>query len=189
MKIVHLIQYYLGGGRRKKGGKGGQTPTPQLPDAGRPHVYSCDIDPTTLKVVVKACVDRAGEVKDPDGELEYFDVEIPEKYTGIIYKYNVKNATGRTTLKFTAGSGDAPVVNGASVPLSIVLNAGQEGVVYSPVGKFELNTPLQNGELEAVHKNDNDFISRRMFFFADKVTLSRTTEGYLLVERSVISKD
>ena len=110
-----------------------------------------------------------------------------ETFTGIVHKYNVKNATGRTTLKFTAGSGDAPVVNGASVPLSIVLNAGQEGVVHSPVGKFELNTPLQNGELVAVNNNNSHV--RGIFFFADKVTLSRTTEGYLLVERSVISKD
>ena len=110
-----------------------------------------------------------------------------ETFTGIVHKYNVKNATGRTTLKFTAGSGDAPVVNGASVPLSIVLNAGQEGVVHSPVGKFELNTPLQNGELVAVYNSSSNI--RGKFFFADKVTLSRTTEGYLLVERSVISKD
>ena len=110
-----------------------------------------------------------------------------ETFTGIVHKYNVKNATGRTTLKFTAGSGDAPVVNGASVPLSIVLNAGQEGVVYSPVGKFELNTPLQNGELVAVYNSSLNITGK--FFFADKVTLSRTTEGYLLVERSVISKD
>lgn len=108
-------------------------------------------------------------------------------FTGIVHKYNVKNATGRTTLKFTAGSGDTPVVNGASVPLSIVLNAGQEGVVYSPVGKFELNTPLQNGELVAVY--DNTPYVRGNFLFADKVTLSRTTEGYLLVERGVISKN
>ena len=110
-----------------------------------------------------------------------------ETFTGIVHKYNVKNATGRSTLKFTAGSGDAPVVNGASVPLSIVLNAGQEGVVHSPVGKFELNTPLQNGELVAVYNSSSNI--RGKFFFADKVTLSRTTEGYLLVERSVISKD
>ena len=110
-----------------------------------------------------------------------------ETFTGIVHKYNVKNATGRTTLKFTAGSGDAPVVNGASVPLSIVLNAGQEGVVHSPVGKFELNTPLQNGELVAVYNSSLNITGK--FFFADKVTLSRTTEGYLLVERSVISKD
>ena len=109
-----------------------------------------------------------------------------ETFTGIVYKYNVKNATGRSTLKFTAGSGDAPVVNGASVPLSIVLNAGQEGVVHSPVGKFELNTPLQNGELVAVYNSSSNI--RGKFFFADKVTLSRTTEGYLLVERSVILK-
>ena len=108
-------------------------------------------------------------------------------FTGIVHKYNVKNATGRTTLKFTAGSGDTPVVNGASVPLSIVLNAGQEGVVYSPVGKFELNTPLQNGELVAVYDN-NPYVMGN-FLFADKVTLSRTTEGYLLVERGVISKN
>ena len=108
-------------------------------------------------------------------------------FTGIVHKYNVKNATGRTTIKFTAGSGDAPVVNGASVPLSIVLNVGQEGVIYSPVGKFELNTPLQNGELVAVYDSYSNV--RRIFFFADKVTLSRTTEGYLLVERSVISED
>jgi hypothetical protein len=241
MKIVHLIQYHLGGGRKRKDGKGGHTPTPKLPDAGKPYVDSVSYDkdakkvrlraqnaragevktplgewqefpidvptptplpdagkpfvegvtydPDTKKVKVRAKVAQAGEVKDPDGELEYFDVEIPEKYIGIVHKYNVKNATGRTTLKYTAGSGDAPVVNGASVPLSIVLNAGQEGVVYSPVGKFELNTPLQNGELVAVYNNYSNSNVRRMFFFADKVTLSRTTEGYLLVERSVISED
>ena len=76
MQTIHLMEYHLGGA--PQGGAASEAPT--LPDAGRPHVYSCDIDPTTLKVVVKACVDRAGEVKDPDGELEYFDVEIPEKY-------------------------------------------------------------------------------------------------------------
>ena len=77
-------------------------------------------------------------------------------FTGIVHKYNVKNATGRTTLKFTAGSGDAPVINGASVPLTTVLNAGEEGVIYSPVGKFELNTPLQNGELVAVYNSNSN---------------------------------
>ncbi len=79
------------------------------------------------------------------------------------------------------------MINGASVPLTTVLNAGEEGVIYSPVGKFELNTPLQNGELVAVYNSNSNL--RGGFFFADKVTLSRTTEGYLLVERSVISKD
>ena len=44
MKIVHLIQYHLGGGRKRKGGKGGYTPTPQLPDAGKPYVDSISYD-------------------------------------------------------------------------------------------------------------------------------------------------
>ena len=108
-----------------------------------------------------------------------------ETFTGIVYKYNVKNATGRSTLKFTAGSGDAPVVNGASVPLSIVLNAGQEGVVYSPVGKFELNTPLRNGGLEG----KTSWGGRTLYFMTEAITLSRTSEGYLMIERSVTSTD
>lgn len=181
MQTIHLMEYHLGGA--PQGGAASEAPT--LPDAGRPHVYSCDIDPTTLKVVVKACVDRAGEVKDPDGELEYFDVEIPEKYTGIVYKYNVKNDRGRTPLKLATGTGEAPVVNGESVPLSIELQPGKAGVVYSPVSKFELNTPLRNGGLEG----KTSWGGRTLYFMTEAITLSRTSEGYLMIERSVTSTD
>lgn len=181
MQTIHLIEYHLGGA--PQGGAASEAPT--LPDAGRPHVYSCDIDPTTLKVVVKACVDRAGEVKDPDGELEYFDVEIPEKYTGIVYKYNVKNDRGRTPIKLATGTGEAPVVNGESVPLSIELQPGKAGVVYSPVSKFELNTPLRNGGLEG----KTSWGGRTLYFMTEAITLSRTSEGYLMIERSVTSTD
>lgn len=181
MQTIHLMEYHLGGA--PQGGAASEAPT--LPDAGRPHVYSCDIDPTTLKVVVKACVDRAGEVKDPDGELEYFDVEIPEKYTGIVYKYNVKNDRGRTPIKLATGTGEAPVVNGESVPLSIELQPGKAGVVYSPVSKFELNTPLRNGGLEG----KTSLGGRTLYFMTEAITLSRTSEGYLMIERSVTSTD
>ena len=181
MQTIHLMEYHLGGA--PQGGAASEAPT--LPDAGRPHVYSCDIDPTTLKVVVKACVDRAGEVKDPDGELEYFDVEIPEKYTGIVYKYNVKNDRGRTPIKLATGTGEAPVVNGESVPLSIELQPGKAGVVYSPVSKFELNTPLRNGGLEG----KTSWGGRTLYFMTEAITLSRTSEGYLMIERSVTSLD
>ena len=181
MQTIHLIEYHLGGA--PQGGAASEALT--LPDAGRPHVYSCDIDPTTLKVVVKACVDRAGEVKDPDGELEYFDVEIPEKYTGIVYKYNVKNDRGRTPIKLATGTGEAPVVNGESVPLSIELQPGKAGVVYSPVSKFELNTPLRNGGLEG----KTSWGGRTLYFMTEAITLSRTSEGYLMIERSVTSTD
>ena len=181
MQTIHLMEYHLGGA--SQGGAASEAPT--LPDAGRPHVYSCDIDPTTLKVVVKACVDRAGEVKDPDGELEYFDVEIPEKYTGIVYKYNVKNDRGRTPIKLATGTGEAPVVNGESVPLSIELQPGKAGVVYSPVSKFELNAPLRNGGLEG----KTSWGGRTLYFMTEAITLSRTSEGYLMIERSVTSTD
>ena len=181
MQTIHLMDYHLGGA--PQGGAASEAPT--LPDAGRPHVYSCDIDPTTLKVVVKACVDRAGEVKDPDGELEYFDVEIPEKYTGIVHKYNVKNDRGRTPIKLATGTGEAPVVNGESVPLSIELQPGKAGVVYSPVSKFELNAPLLNGGLEG----KTSWGGRTLYFMTEAITLSRTSEGYLMIERSVTSTD
>ena len=181
MQTIHLMEYHLGGA--PQGGAASEAPT--LPDAGRPHVYSCDIDPTTLKVVVKACVDRAGEVKDPDGELEYFDVEIPEKYTGIVYKYNVKNDRGITPIKLATGTGEAPVVNGESVPLSIELQPGKAGVVYSPVSKFELNTQLRNGGLEG----KPSWGGRTLYFMTEAITLSRTSEGYLMIERSVTSTD
>ena len=162
-------------------------PAPTLPDAGKPRVSKFDYDPNTRKVTVQASVAQAGEVKTPTGDEQTFDIPAEAAFTGIVHKYNVKNDKGRTTIKLATGTEEAPVVNGESVPLSIELNPGQAGVVYSPVSKFELNTSLQNGELAAVYNNNSDV--RGNFFFADKVTLSRTTEGYLLVERSVISKD
>ena len=97
----------------------------------------------------------------------------------------MKNDKGRTPIKLATGTGEAPVVNGESVPLSIELQPGQAGVVYSPVSKFELNTTLSNGGLEGNTK----WNTSTLYYTTEAITLSRTTEGYLLVERSVISKD
>lgn len=149
MKIVHLIQYHLGGSRKKKGGKTPQlpdagkpyvesvsydkdakkvrlraqnvragevktplgdwqefpievpTPTP-LPDAGKPRVSKFDYDPTTRKVKVQASVQQAGEVKDPQGEEQTFDLPAePAKpaasFKGYFYKYVVENKTTSDT--------------------------------------------------------------------------------------------
>ena len=76
MKIVHLIQYHLGGGRKKKGGKGkgGQTPTPQLPDAGKPYVDTFHYDADTRKVSLVARVAKPGEVKTPVGDPQEFPI-------------------------------------------------------------------------------------------------------------------
>ena len=80
MKIVHLIQYHLGGGRKRKGGKGGHTPTPtpQLPDAGKPYVDSVSHDKDAKKVRLRAQNARAGEVKTPLGDWQEFPVDVPE---------------------------------------------------------------------------------------------------------------
>lgn len=75
MKVIHLIQYHLGGSRKKKGGKGGKTP--QLPDAGKPFVEGVTYDPDTKKVKVRAKVAQAGEVKDPIGEEQEFPIHVP----------------------------------------------------------------------------------------------------------------
>ena len=78
MKIVHLIQYHLGGGRKRQGGKGGHTPTPQLPDAGKPYVDSVSYDKNAKKVRLRAQNARAGEVKTPLGDWQEFPVDVPE---------------------------------------------------------------------------------------------------------------
>lgn len=72
MKIVHLIQYHLGGSRKKKGGK-----TPQLPDAGKPYVESVSYDKDAKKVRLRAQNARAGEVKTPLGDWQEFSIEVP----------------------------------------------------------------------------------------------------------------
>ena len=77
MKIVHLIQYHLGGGRRKKGGKGGQTHAPQLPVAGKPYVDSVSYDKDAQKVRLRAQNARAGEVKTPLGDWQEFSIDVP----------------------------------------------------------------------------------------------------------------
>ena len=108
-----------------------------------------------------------------------------ETFTGIVYKYNVKNDRERTPIKLATGTGEAPVVNGESVPLSIELQPGKAGVVYSPVSKFELNAPLRNGGLEG----KPSWGGRTLYFMTEAITLSRTSEGYLMIERSVTSTD
>ena len=160
-------------------------PAPSLPDAGKPRVSKFDYDPTTRKATVQASVSQAGEVKTPLGDEQTFDIPAEASFTGIVHKYNVKNNKGRTSIKLATGTEEAPVVNGESVPLSIELNPGQAGVVYSPVSKFELNATLSNGEL-AGKTNFGGYV---LYYTTEAITLSRTTEGYLLIERSVVSKD
>lgn len=99
-------------------------------------------------------------------------------FTGIVHKYNVKNNSMRgDIIEVTTGTGDAPTVNGVSVPLSANIAKGASGTVFSPVAKFELNAPLGGGSFS---------VKFYRAAFGEAVTLSRTTEGYLLIEREVV---
>ena len=98
-------------------------------------------------------------------------------FTGIVHKYNVKNNSARGSIEVTTGTGDAPTVNGVSVPLSANIAAGASATIFSPVAKFELNAPLGGGSFS---------VNFYRAAFGETVTLSRTTEGYLLIEREVV---
>ena len=100
-----------------------------------------------------------------------------ETFTGIVHKYNVKNNSARGPIEVTTGTGDAPTVNGVSVPLSANIAAGAAATIFSPVAKFELNAPLGGGSFS---------VNFYRAAFGETVTLSRTTEGYLLIEREVV---
>ena len=108
-----------------------------------------------------------------------------ETFTGIVHKYNVKNNNPRGPIEVTTGTGNAPTVNGVSVPLSANIAKGASGTVFSPVAKFELNAPLRNGGLEG----KASWGGRTLYFMTEAITLSRTSEGYLMIERSVTSTD
>lgn len=101
-----------------------------------------------------------------------------ETFTGIVHKYNVKNNNARGgAIQVTTGTGDAPTVNGVSVPLSANIAKGASATIFSPVAKFELNATLGGGSFSVNYYKPS---------FGEAVTLSRTTEGYLLIEREVV---
>ena len=99
-----------------------------------------------------------------------------ETFTGIVHKYNVKNNNARGPIEATTGTGDAPTVNGVSVPLSANIAKGASATIFSPVAKFELNATLGGGSLS---------VNYYRISLGDAVQLSRTSEGYLMIERNV----
>ena len=100
-----------------------------------------------------------------------------ETFTGIVHKYNVKNNSRRGAVEVTTGTGDTPTVNGVSVPLSANIANGASATIFLPVAKFELNAPLGGGSFS---------VNYYKLSLGEAVTLSRTTEGYLLIEREVV---
>lgn len=75
MQTIHLMDYHLGGGAAECAG--GSVPPVPLPDAGRPYVDSLTFDAEAKQVKVQARNARAGEVKNPVGEVQTFPIDIP----------------------------------------------------------------------------------------------------------------
>lgn len=78
MQTIHLMEYHLGGAPQGGAASEGATPSPQLPDAGKPYVESVSYDKNAKKVRLRAQNARAGEVKTPLGDWQEFPVDIPE---------------------------------------------------------------------------------------------------------------
>ena len=78
MQTIHLMEYHLGGAPQGGAASEGATPSPQLPDAGKPYVESVSYDKDAKKVRLRAQNARAGEVKTPLGDWQEFPVDVPE---------------------------------------------------------------------------------------------------------------
>lgn len=102
-------------------------------------------------------------------------------FTGIVHKYNLKGRGPRAAAQVTSGEGPTPVVNGVSMHTTANLTPQGKPVIYSPVAKFELNAALSNGALSY-----KPVFAGLLMAFEAPVSLSRTTEGYLLIEHTVI---
>ena len=78
MQTIHLMEYHLGGAPQGGAASESATPSPQLPDAGKPYVESVSYDKDVKKVRLRAQNARAGEVKTPLGDWQEFPVDVPE---------------------------------------------------------------------------------------------------------------
>ena len=78
MQTIHLMEYHLGGAPQGGAASESATPSPQLPDAGKPYVESVSYDKDAKKVRLRAQNARAGEVKTPLGDWQEFPVDVPE---------------------------------------------------------------------------------------------------------------
>lgn len=78
MQTIHLMEYHLGGAPQGGAASESATPSPQLPDAGKPYVESVSYDKDVQKVRLRAQNVRAGEVKTPLGDWQEFPVDVPE---------------------------------------------------------------------------------------------------------------
>ena len=150
------------------------------PQAGAPYVDSCTFDRQNRRVTVRARTAQAGWQGQIVGSVQTFAVPV-DTFENYVYKYNVTNNAGYDIRVATSGDSDI-IVNGQQVPRVITIGHGQNASVYSNIMEFRTGADNHGAGFEANFSNTYDPLA---LSFKSQDRLSRTTEGYLMIEKLV----
>ena len=99
---------------------------PQLPNAGRAFADKCEYDHATRTVTVHSRNPQAGEVKDPEGEIRKFTINVPEptkpEIKGVAFTYDISNFT-TYGIEITTGRSESVNIGGWRKPCRASLNS------------------------------------------------------------------
>ena len=114
------------------------------------------------------------------GSVQTFAVPV-DTFENYVYKYNVTNNAGYDIRVATSGDSDI-IVNGQQVPRVITIGHGQTASVYSNIMDFHTGADNHGAGFEANFPNTYDPLA---LSFKSQDRLSRTSEGYLMIEKLV----
>ena len=155
-------------------------PTGTTQQAGAPYVDSCTFDRQNKRVTVRARTAQAGWQGQPVGNVQTFAIPV-DTFENYVYKYNVTNNAGYDVRIATSGDSDI-IVNGQQVPRVITIGHGQTASVYSNIMDFHTGADNHGAGFEANFPNTYDPLA---LSFKSQDRLSRTSEGYLMIEKLV----
>ena len=98
---------------------------PQLPNAGRAFADECEYDHATRTVTVHSRNPQAGEVKDPEGEIRKFTINVsepPPEIKGVAFTYEINNFT-TYGIEITTGRSEYVDIGGSRIPCRASLNS------------------------------------------------------------------
>ena len=144
------------------------------------YVDSCTFDRQNRRVTVRARTAQAGWQGQIVGSVQTFAVPV-DTFENYVYKYNVTNNAGYDIRVATSGDSDI-IVNGQQVPRVVTLSHGQTATVYSNIMEFRTGADNHGAGFEANFSNTYDPLA---LSFKSQDRLSRTTEGYLMIEKLV----
>lgn len=150
------------------------------PKAGTPYVDSCTFDRQTKRVTVRARTTQAGWISQPLGGTQTYAINV-DTFDNYVYKYNVTNRSGYDVRVSTSGNSNI-IVNGQKVPRVIFLADGQTDTVYSNIMSFQVGANNAGAGFDATYKNSYNPLPLSI---KNQENLSRTSEGYLLIEKFI----